>query len=133
MRHFRILTLLTMALLASQLYATVQITQLVPSVSSPQPVGTSVTWTVTATDTNPGPLTYQFSEGYKGQTLKIVRDFALTNSFQWTPSITEGFTLLKLRRATWRLVRLRHPRRITQSSRGWSGDKQLSRPCRIRW
>ena len=96
MRHFRILALSTTALLASQLYATVRITQFVPSASSPQPVGTTVTWTATATDTNPGPLTYQFTQGYKGQTPRIVRDFALTNSFDWTPSITEGIYTIEV-------------------------------------
>ncbi len=90
MRYFPLLALSAVALLGSQLYATVQITQLVPSSSSPQPVGTTITWTVSATDTNPGPLTYRFSQGYKGLDSHIVRDFALTNSFQWTPSLTEG-------------------------------------------
>ncbi len=94
MQRFPMLALSTMGLLASQLYATVQINQFTPSLSSPQQVGTTITWTVAATDSNPGPLTYQFSLGYKGLPMHVARDFALPNSFQWTPSRSEGiFTI----------------------------------------
>src|SRR5580704_9738137 len=41
--------------------------QLAPSVSSPQPVGTLVTWTATASDTDPGTLMYSFQVGVSGQ------------------------------------------------------------------
>src|SRR6202012_3060901 len=96
MRRFPFLALSTLALLASPLYAVVRIQQFVPSLSSPQPVGTTIAWTVAAKDTNPGPLTYRFSVGYRGQTSHVVRDFALPNSFQWTPYLTEGIYTIEV-------------------------------------
>jgi arylsulfate sulfotransferase len=96
MRRFPFLALSALALLASPLYAVVRIQQFVPSLSSPQPVGTTITWTVAAKDTNPGPLTYRFSVGYRGQTSHVVRDFALPNSFQWTPYLTEGIYTIEV-------------------------------------
>ena len=49
------------AALHSPLYAAVTLTSLTPSLSSPQPLGTSVRWVVTGTDSNPNPLTFQFN------------------------------------------------------------------------
>jgi arylsulfate sulfotransferase len=45
---------------AAPAYATVQITLMRHSLASGQMIGTPVTWTVKATDTNSGPLTFQF-------------------------------------------------------------------------
>ena len=53
--------LVAMAAAHSSLYATVTIVSMTPSVASPQPLGTSVTWTVTANNTNPNQLTFQFN------------------------------------------------------------------------
>jgi hypothetical protein len=60
---------------ASSLHATVSITSFAPSVSSPQPLGTRVTWTPTATDSNSGPLTFQYSVSYGNGASSIVRDY----------------------------------------------------------
>ncbi len=64
--------------------------QLAPSLASPQPVGTLITWTGTATDPDPGTLMYSFLTGVQGQTLALVRDFGYLNSFPWNPPLQEG-------------------------------------------
>jgi hypothetical protein len=71
---------------ASSLYATVSIGSLAPSVSSPQALGTRVTWTATATDSNAGPLTFQYSVSYGNGAFSIVRNFYLGTlaSGTWT-------------------------------------------------
>jgi hypothetical protein len=63
--------------------------QLSPSLSSPQPVGTLVTWTATATDPDPGTLMYAFGDGTSGK-IRLVRDFGYTNSFPSYPALQEG-------------------------------------------
>ena len=55
--------------------AAVGVTSITPSLPSPQVIGTPVVWTVTATDTNPGPLTFQFNMAPSGKTLVLVKDF----------------------------------------------------------
>src|ERR1017187_9616079 len=62
-------------LCASSLQAPVSIGSFTPSVSSPQPLGTQVTWTATATDSNAGPLTFQYSVAYGNGAFSVVRDF----------------------------------------------------------
>jgi arylsulfate sulfotransferase len=64
------------AFCASSLQATVGIVSLSPSVPSPQPLGTQVTWTAQATDSNAsGLLTFQYSVSYAGGPFSMVRDF----------------------------------------------------------
>ena len=63
--------------------------QLAPSVPSPQPVGTLVTWTATATDPDPGTLMYAFSVGTVGK-IRLVRDYGYTDSFPSAPALQEG-------------------------------------------
>ena len=81
------------------LYATVTILSMTPSVASPQPLGTTVTWNVTATDSNPGPLTFQFNLAYASQAFSLARDFNVGTSasgtwtaqpFVWTDISGEG-------------------------------------------
>src|SRR5271169_117749 len=59
------------------------------SLPSPQPVGTVVTWTATATDTDPGTIMYSFNVGPQGGTLALVRDFGPTNAFRSYPALQE--------------------------------------------
>jgi hypothetical protein len=70
-----------------------------PSPQSPQPIGTPITWTVTATDSGPGPLTFQFNLAAGNQALSLVKDFnagTLSGStwtaqpFVWAPMGPEG-------------------------------------------
>lgn len=74
----------------THLCATVSVTQLTPSVLFPQPVGTPVTWTAVASDSNTGPLAYQFSVRYGAQPWSIVRDFSPLASFPYAVSKAEG-------------------------------------------
>jgi hypothetical protein len=65
------------------------ILQLTPSVASPQPVGTTVTWQTTATDSDPGLLNYQYKV-LLGPLSFMARDFSLSNSFPVTFGAREG-------------------------------------------
>jgi len=79
--------------------ATVHITSLKPSLASPQPIGTMLGWTATATDTSSGPLTFQFSVAPPNGTLAMAWDFnvgTLNGStwkgpeFPWALTGTDG-------------------------------------------
>ena len=74
----------------SRLCAAVTVTQLTASVSFPAPVGTPVTWTAVVSDSNSGPLAYQFSVQWGAQPWSIVRDFSPLASFPYTVSQAEG-------------------------------------------
>lgn len=63
--------------------------QLSPSVPSPQPVGTTVTWETTATDTDAGLLNYQYKV-ILGPLSFMARDYSLANSFPLTVTAREG-------------------------------------------
>jgi arylsulfate sulfotransferase len=60
------------------------------SLTSPQPVGTLITWTANASDNDPGTLMYSFSTGAQGQSLALVRDFGYLDTFPWNPPLQEG-------------------------------------------
>ena len=68
------------ALSGARAHAAVTI-QLSPSLSAPQPVGTTITWTTTVTDTNPGTYDYMYSVRLSGDDYAVVRDFATSRSF----------------------------------------------------
>lgn len=53
----------------------VTVTTLSPSAASPQPVGKTITWTATATDSGAGPLTFQFNVTPPGGAAIMVKDF----------------------------------------------------------
>jgi arylsulfate sulfotransferase len=85
--------------LSTPALATVQIESVIPSPASPQVIGTTIHWTVTGTDTNAGPLTFQFNMARPGGTMSMVKDFnvGINNSgtwtaqpFVWTPTGIEG-------------------------------------------
>lgn len=87
------------AALALPAFPAVQIVSFTPSLPSPQLIGTPITWTVTATDTATGPLTFQFNVAAQNATLSLVKDFnAGTLSggvwtappFVWVPTGPEG-------------------------------------------
>src|SRR5207244_3561523 len=50
----------------------------------PQPPGTTITWTATATGGTP-PLQYK-GWVFNGTTWSVVRDWATANTFAWTPT-----------------------------------------------
>ncbi|HEX6880212.1 MAG TPA: aryl-sulfate sulfotransferase [Terriglobales bacterium] len=67
--------------------------QLTPSPAQPQPVGTTITWTASATDTSAGTLDYRFSIRQPGGSFLIVRDFDSSPQAKihdWTPGENEG-------------------------------------------
>ena len=75
------------------LHATVTIVSMTPSLASPQPLGTTVNWTVKATDSNPNNLTFQFSVASGAGPYVLVRDFNIgtlaagtwtAQTFPWT-------------------------------------------------
>ncbi len=67
-----------------------QTVTLTPSVTSPQMVGTPITWTATVQNAPAGhTYDYQFSVTYNGQT-QIVSDFSPTATFTWVPHTVEG-------------------------------------------
>src|SRR5579884_1785864 len=92
---------LTFLLVATHLpaTATIQIVSMRPNLKPPQKLGTSVTWVVIASDTNPGPLTFQFNVAGPGASFEPVKDFNVGSlysgnwvslPFVWTPSTFEG-------------------------------------------
>jgi arylsulfate sulfotransferase len=82
--------LLILALPNGHVRAAVQIQQLSPSAGAPQPVGTTVIWTASGTDSNSGTLEYRFSVQAPEEAFAVVRDFSPSNSFEWTPGEREG-------------------------------------------
>lgn len=90
---------LLLAALCAPAHASVKILSLTPAVQAPQPIGTTVVWTVTATDSNIGPLTFRFNVTPPGGPFTLARDFnAGTFSsgvwtslpFTWTPIAKDG-------------------------------------------
>jgi hypothetical protein len=88
-----------LAAVCAPAHATVAILSVTPSPSAPQAIGTAISWIVTATDSNPGPLTFQFNVASPGGALALARDFNLgtfisgrwvSAPFAWTPTISEG-------------------------------------------
>jgi hypothetical protein len=55
--------------------ATVNITVLGPTLKSPQSIGATVGWVAEATDTNAGPVTFQFNVAAPGGTLTTIKNF----------------------------------------------------------
>lgn len=67
--------------------STVTVTSLTSNLTSPQPVGTDVTWTATATGAS--SIEYQFSVAYGVRPYRVVQDFSPKNTFTWS-WLTEG-------------------------------------------
>ena len=88
-----------LAAVCAPAYAGVTLVSLSPSHVSPQPLGTSVTWTATATDTATNQVTFQFNVALPGGTLAMVKDFNVgtysagawtSQPFVWVPTAYEG-------------------------------------------
>jgi len=93
------------ALGIAPLGAAVTIVSLTPSVASPQPLGTTVTWTVKATDSSPDNVVFQFSAGPSGTTPALVSDFNIgtlsagtwtAQPFIWTTIAGEGNYIIQV-------------------------------------
>jgi hypothetical protein len=98
-KSFYVSGILAVLALAQPLSGTVTVLSVTPSVASPQKLGAAVSWTVTATDSNPGPLTFQFNTAFGQQTFALARDFNVgtlalgtwtSQPFVWTSIAGEG-------------------------------------------
>jgi arylsulfate sulfotransferase len=69
------LSIAVLAVLPVPANAAVSIVSLKPSLASPQTIGAAIAWTATATDTNSGPLTFQFNVAPPRGTLATVKQF----------------------------------------------------------
>ncbi len=85
--------------------ATLQILSAIPSHKSPQPIGKTIFWAVTATDTNAGPLTFQFNLAPPNGPFALVKDFNVgtlnagiwsAQTFMWVPTGQDGDYQLKV-------------------------------------
>jgi hypothetical protein len=56
-------------------FATVAVVSFTPSHTSPQPIGKTLDWTATATDSGAGPLTFQFNIAPPGGQFTMIKDF----------------------------------------------------------
>src|SRR5271165_477577 len=67
----------------ARLYAQLQAPGVTTSVASPQPLGTTITFTASATDSNPNPVTYRFETSPDGVNFSVVKDYSLDNILLW--------------------------------------------------
>ena len=88
-----------MAVLCVPANATVHLVSLKPTLASPQPIGATISWTGTATDTNPGPLAFQFNVAPPNGILATVKNFNVgtlsgstwtSRTFSWALTGTDG-------------------------------------------
>ncbi|MFQ5740183.1 MAG: aryl-sulfate sulfotransferase [Acidobacteriota bacterium] len=94
MKGIRFICLLAPAflVLAPELRSGTLEPELVPDLPSGQLVGTTITWTVTAT--SPNPLDYRFSVAWEGGPVRVMYDFRAGNQFQWTPIEDGNYSLI---------------------------------------
>ena len=63
------------ALSTASMHAAVNITSFLPSLTSPQAVGTAITWTAVATNSTSDTLAFQYSVAFGSGSFSVVRDF----------------------------------------------------------
>jgi len=85
--------------------ATVKIVEFKPSAASPQAIGTSITWTAKATDTDTSQVTFQFSVAPPRGKLAVVRNYNAgthkgsvwtARNLIWAPTTIEGVYQLQI-------------------------------------
>jgi hypothetical protein len=80
----------------SQLHATIT-AKLTAQLPSPQLIGTPIALNFSATDSNPGPVTFRLELAFpQSSTFQLVSDFMQKPSFTWTPNSVEGLYQLRL-------------------------------------
>jgi hypothetical protein len=86
-------------------FATVTVVSMNPSVASPEPIGKTITWTATATDTGAGPVAFQYDITAPGGSVTMVKDFLPGKlsggiwtgpSFVWVPTGIEGSYIVQV-------------------------------------
>ena len=81
------IALLTALAFSNSMNATPVLPAPATSLASPQPLGTTVTFTASATDTAPGTISYRYQIGTAGSsTLNMVRDFSVDPTLVFTPT-----------------------------------------------
>jgi arylsulfate sulfotransferase len=85
----RLTSLFFSMMVAAPLAFGMQVT-LGPSISSPAPVATLVTFKATATSSSPGTLWYRFRYHYYGQDSRLIKDYGPESTLVWTASDHEG-------------------------------------------
>ncbi len=101
------LRLFGLAVLATTLplSATVTITSFSSATASPQPIGTPIAFSVAATDSNSGPLAFQFNVSYDNGSFTPIRNFNIgtfsngvwaAQPFSWTQIATHGAYTLQV-------------------------------------
>jgi arylsulfate sulfotransferase len=61
-----------------------------PSIPSPSPVGTIMTWSAAVPDAGSATVWYRFRSRLKGADFRMVRDYGPANTLDWTASEHEG-------------------------------------------
>lgn len=69
--------------------------RLTPSVPSPAPIGTLITWIASVSNASPGTLRYRFVVRGFDDPYRIAKDYGPSDSFQWAPSETEGLYIIQ--------------------------------------
>ena len=77
-------------LMSTQAHAQMAVS-LDPSVPSPAPMGTVVTWQATVTGVDSGTVWYRFRTRRPGREYRVVRDYGPQTSLDWTAADHEGF------------------------------------------
>jgi len=94
--HYAV-ALLGACIFCPPLHATITNVQLATSPSTPQLLGTTITLTASATDSDPGPLSYKWEVERPGATTySTLEDFDEANTFTWVPNYVEGAYHLRL-------------------------------------
>ncbi len=99
-----ILRMLAACAASCPIWASVSIASFTPSLKSPQPVGTPITFTAQANDSGSGPLAFQFSVSFNGGSYMTIQDFqgfplvsgAASDTFVWGSALTEGSYSIRL-------------------------------------
>jgi hypothetical protein len=95
--RFILAILPAVAILSPSLYAAIANVKLNSSPASPQLLGTTVHLSASASDSDPGPLTYKWEVELPGASnFSVMRDFDLEKTFTWTPNYVEGTYRLRL-------------------------------------
>ena len=80
----------------SSLHATITAT-LTSSLPSPQLLGTQITWTAKAVDSNPNPVTYRFEVAPAPYTnYTVLQDYSTDQTFVWVESYVEGMYKMRV-------------------------------------
>ncbi|HZT28672.1 MAG TPA: aryl-sulfate sulfotransferase [Bryobacteraceae bacterium] len=81
--------LVALASVTAGLQAAVSVS-LTPSVPSPAPLGTVVTWSAAAFGDGPGPLWYRFRAAPAGTDLRVIQDYGPSATLDWTATNHDG-------------------------------------------